>query len=245
MCAITHSYVCHDAFLCVPNDVFIHLPSQQPPCAITLSFVWHDWHRVPLVHIHTCTMTHSYMTNANACHDTSQWAHGHLTMTYPHVCNDSLINDGPKCVLWQAAMSTQPPRLQPRFKNERVQLTSRVWSCELLLLEPWLTWRLHMGHDVFIWDTTRHIPYATTSECSGRGAYDRASCCCSGTCWHDFFIWDITRCVLQERCKNVRVQQARRIVGSSRLSRISRENKFNLLCVSCPMSLRMTLPMTM
>ena len=53
ICAMTHSYVCHDLFVRV--RWLIHT------CAMTHSYVYHDsFMRVPWL-IHTCTMTHSYL----------------------------------------------------------------------------------------------------------------------------------------------------------------------------------------
>jgi len=53
MCAVTHLYVCHDSFICVPW--LIHM------CAMTHSYVCHDsFICVPWL-IHMCAMTHSYV----------------------------------------------------------------------------------------------------------------------------------------------------------------------------------------
>jgi len=51
--AMTHSYVWHDAFICVPWR--IHM------CDMTHSYVWHDAFICVTWRIHICDMTHSYV----------------------------------------------------------------------------------------------------------------------------------------------------------------------------------------
>jgi len=56
MCDMTHSYVRHDAFICV--TWLVHM------CDMTHSYVWHDSLICNTWRIHTCDMTYSYV-----CHD--------------------------------------------------------------------------------------------------------------------------------------------------------------------------------
>ena len=53
MCAMAHSYVWHDSFICV--TWLIHL------CAMTHSYVWHDSFLCMPWLSHTCAITHPYV----------------------------------------------------------------------------------------------------------------------------------------------------------------------------------------
>jgi len=76
MCAMAHSYVCHDSTICVPW--LIHM------CAMTHSYVCHEsFIFVPWL-IHICAMTRSY-----ACHDS--FIYGPCAMTHSHACHASFI----------------------------------------------------------------------------------------------------------------------------------------------------------
>jgi len=70
MCAMTHSYVCHDSFICVPW--LNHL------CAMTHSYLCHDWCiYVPWL-IHVWAMSHSYVIR-------ELWLNHMWAMTHSHV----------------------------------------------------------------------------------------------------------------------------------------------------------------
>jgi len=57
MCDTTHSYVCHDSFICVTWP--IHMRD------MTHSYVWHDSFKCVTWRIHMCDMTYSYVWHAS------------------------------------------------------------------------------------------------------------------------------------------------------------------------------------
>jgi len=100
MCAMIHSYVCHDSLICVPW--LIHM------CALTHSYVCHFlFICVPWL-IDMCAMTHWYV-----CHDSFicvPWLIHMCAMTRSYVCHDSFI-----CVPWLVHMCAMTHSCVPRF----------------------------------------------------------------------------------------------------------------------------------
>jgi len=100
MCAMTHSYVCHDSFVCVPwlihtramthsylwHDSFIRAPWIVHMDAITRSYVCYGaFTCVPWL-VHTCALTHSYL-----CPDSFirvPWLIHMCAMAHSYVCHD-------------------------------------------------------------------------------------------------------------------------------------------------------------
>ena len=119
LCDMTHSYMCHDSFICVTWLIYM--------CDMTYSFVWHDWFRIFMyktwlfpysyvwhdasrihmwdmthsaftcVHdlflIHMCDMTHSFVWHDSCICVT--WFICICHMTHSYVWHDSFI-----CVTW-------------------------------------------------------------------------------------------------------------------------------------------------
>jgi len=122
MCDMTHSYVWHDAFICVTWR--IHM------CDMTHSYVWHDSRKRVTTLIHMCDMTHSYVwhdsficvTCLNYIRDMT---HSHMIWLFTSVIckgGGSGMWLGPfhmydmtfKCVTWLNCMFDIPP-LQEEF----------------------------------------------------------------------------------------------------------------------------------
>jgi len=81
----THSFVCHDSFVCL--TLLIHT------CDMTHRYVWHDSFICATWFIHMCDMTHSYVW-----HDSSicvTWLIQTCDMIHSYVWHDSFI-----CVTW-------------------------------------------------------------------------------------------------------------------------------------------------
>jgi len=103
MCDMTHSYVCHDSFICVPWLIhsficatwLVHMRdvTHSYMCAMTRSYVCHDsFVYVPWL-IHMCDMTHSYVWHDSFICGT--WLIHMCAMTHSYVWHDSFI-----CVPW-------------------------------------------------------------------------------------------------------------------------------------------------
>jgi len=85
MCAMTHSYVRHDSFVCVPWRIHT--------CDMTHSYVWHDSFICATWLIHMCDMNHSYVfCNSFIC---VPWLIHMCSVTRSYVCHDSFV-----CVTW-------------------------------------------------------------------------------------------------------------------------------------------------
>jgi len=89
MCDMTHSYVWQDAFICVTWR--IHM------CDMTHSYVWHDAFICVTWRLHMCDMTHSYVWHDAFIRVISHvslrvpWLIWTYDMTHSHICNELYI----------------------------------------------------------------------------------------------------------------------------------------------------------
>jgi len=114
MCAMTHTCVWHDSFICVLW--LIHM------CAMTYSYVWQDsWICVPWL-IHMCAMNHAYV-----CHDSCifvPWLMHMSAMTYSYVCHDTftcVCHDSLTYVWYDSLICAMTPRCMLRVHTDAVR----------------------------------------------------------------------------------------------------------------------------
>jgi len=120
MCAMTHSYVCHDSFICVPW--FIHM------CAMTHSYVCHDSFICVPWFIHMCAMTHSYV-----CHDSQVDLSSQLDKSsYQHKCRTlfSIL----KTTGWRRLIGS--PKLQIIFHKRATKYRSFCGKWPIKIRDP-------------------------------------------------------------------------------------------------------------
>jgi len=147
---MTHSYVCHDAIICVPW--LTHM------CATNHSYMWHD--SVTRV-THTCDMTHSYVWHdwfiyetRLAANSSYSWPPSALIWcdtTPSYVCHDSII-----CVPWLIYMCamTHSDMWQPSPED-----SSWSWPSSPSIRCIWLTYTCTMTHSYVCHDSFTHVTW--------------------------------------------------------------------------------------
>jgi len=145
MCDMTHSYVCHNAFLRVTWRTHM--------CDMPHSYVWHDslshMHSSDVMaYIHVCEITHNsvYTRVFFSC---VTWIIHVCDMTHSHVCHDSFI-----CVT----------RLTFPYEDAIACIHSQVWDHSLLCA---MTHSCvgQVCHDSFVCLTWLTFPYEDVIAC--------------------------------------------------------------------------------
>ena len=122
-CGMTHSYVCHDAFI-------------DMRC---VQLLWHDsLTRVPWL-IHMCAMTHSYIWGA----------HNYGDMTHSYVCHDSFICvphvRGVNYVWWRVTWRIDTCAMTHLYVCHHICVWSYAWVSSYTCVSSFIFVIIHMS----------------------------------------------------------------------------------------------------
>ena len=180
VCAMTHSHVCHDSFICVPWLIYM--------CAMTRSCVFSAWltgeialaSGLPqLTSLHTCDMTHTCV-----CHDSF------ICVTWlTHMCATTHSQE------WQTHWQEWKPRSCVPWL---VHTVTRVYTVCLGSYIQYVPWLIHKWDNRWIYSSRVHIPSYVWHDSFICVTWIIHACDMTHSyVWHDSFIcvpWLIRMC---------------------------------------------------